>query len=279
VRPDNAPIVPVITSSSSLAFVTLRGGGLLVVDPRATPMRVRADYDRATVRGSGLTGVQAGNHIVVNSGAGFFAYRFSPEDVAATNAPNQPAPTPLIADPATNRDGHGMVATGRGRFVWISDRGMNVAEVLEVSSGRRTTVNLTGALSADPAPDLADASPGGDLLFIALRGAIPLSGGAIATGSTPGLSIVKLSESGDAGTLQAVLRVSNVDAAGTDRADVHAVRVRVKPAASAARIAVARLGRLIWGVELHAQAVPPVRVVPRAAAEVPQECEHGRAAH
>ena len=41
VRPDNAPICPVISDDGDLAFVTLRGGGMLVVDPRATPMRDR----------------------------------------------------------------------------------------------------------------------------------------------------------------------------------------------------------------------------------------------
>ena len=36
-RPDNAPLCPVVDSTSSLSFVTLRGGGLFVVNPRTTP--------------------------------------------------------------------------------------------------------------------------------------------------------------------------------------------------------------------------------------------------
>jgi len=227
-RPDNAPIVPAITSSSALAFVTLRGGGLLVVDPKATPMRIRAEYDKATIKGSGLMGMQIGNEVVTNGGAGFFAYRISPGAVAATNAVNTPAPTSLIADVATTRDGHGMTATTDGRFVWITDRGTNVAEVFEVSSGSRTTVSFASSLSSDPAPDLADISPAGDLLFVALRGPIPLSGGAIATGSTPGLGIMKVAGSGNTGALEAILRISNLDGT-TERADAHAIRVRLKP--------------------------------------------------
>lgn len=283
-RPDNAPIVPAITSTSRHAFVTLRGGGLFVVDAKATPMRIQAEYDKATIRGSGLMGMQIGSHIVLNSGAGFFAYRLSPGDVAATNPPNQPTATSLIADAATTRDGHGMTASVDGRFVWITDRGTHVAEVFEVSSGRRTTVSFVGSLSAKPAPDLADVSPAGDLLFVALRGPNPLSGGAIAAGSTPGLGIMKLSASGETGALQAVLRVSNLDGT-TERADAHGIRVRLKPTASAGRIALTRLARFVRPRALYAQPAPVSaphathRVTPNGdtAAAKPQECNHGYA--
>ncbi len=48
-RPDNAPICPVIDATSRLTFVTLRGGGLFVVNSMATPMSIVAEYDSATV--------------------------------------------------------------------------------------------------------------------------------------------------------------------------------------------------------------------------------------
>jgi hypothetical protein len=47
-RPDNAPILVVPDATSALAFVTLRGGGLFVVDPTTTPMEILAEYDRTT---------------------------------------------------------------------------------------------------------------------------------------------------------------------------------------------------------------------------------------
>ena len=37
VRPDTAPICPIIDASGRLGFITLRGGGLFVVDPTQTP--------------------------------------------------------------------------------------------------------------------------------------------------------------------------------------------------------------------------------------------------
>jgi hypothetical protein len=49
------------------------------------------------------------------------------------------------------------------------------------------TVNLAGEISNDPAPDLVDAAPNGNRLFVALRGPVPLSGDPHnAQGTTPG---------------------------------------------------------------------------------------------
>jgi hypothetical protein len=50
----------------------------------------------------------------------------------------------------------------------------------------------------------------------------------IATGTTPGLGIIAVQRSGSSGELKAILRISNVDDQGVDRADAHAVRVRAK---------------------------------------------------
>jgi hypothetical protein len=46
----------IIDASSRYAFVTLRGGGLFVVDARATPMAIVGEYDQHTVRGNGCGG-------------------------------------------------------------------------------------------------------------------------------------------------------------------------------------------------------------------------------
>ena len=50
-HPDNAPICPVLNGGK--AYVTVRGGGLYIVDYRATPMRVIKDYPRTTVAPAG----------------------------------------------------------------------------------------------------------------------------------------------------------------------------------------------------------------------------------
>lgn len=57
-RPDNAPICPIIDSTSRLSFVTLRGGGLFVVDSKATPMQIVGEYDASTIAGNGCLGAE-----------------------------------------------------------------------------------------------------------------------------------------------------------------------------------------------------------------------------
>ena len=78
------------------------------------------------------------------------------------------------------------------------DRHADVAEVLRVSDGAHIrTIALNGAFTDNAAPDLADASPTGTLAFVALRGPTPLSGDPHnATGSTPGLGILQVTEAG-----------------------------------------------------------------------------------
>jgi hypothetical protein len=74
-----------------------------------------------------------------------------------------------------------------------------------------------------------DASPFGTRLFVAFRGSLPLSGDPhIATGNSPGMGIILIDRDGESGRLAAILRISNRDDAGVERADAHALRVRLK---------------------------------------------------
>lgn len=70
IRPDNAPICPIIEATSRYVFVTLRGGGLFVVDATQTPMQIVAEYDIDTVHPNGCLGAQVGDKMYVDSGGG-----------------------------------------------------------------------------------------------------------------------------------------------------------------------------------------------------------------
>jgi hypothetical protein len=63
------PLCPVIDSTDRLTFVTLRGGGLLVVDRTTTPMAILVEYDRATVHPNGCGGAEAAGKIYIRASA------------------------------------------------------------------------------------------------------------------------------------------------------------------------------------------------------------------
>lgn len=237
VRPDNAPICPIIDSTSSMGFVTLRGGGLFVVNPLTIPMSIVAEYDNATVHGNGCGGLEAGSGMFINSGGGtaaniseFDLYRFPLAGYSPLLPPNTPAPVVVFSDDAGDRDAHGIVGTRHSRYLWVFDRVGNVAEVFDVITlARVSTVDLLGAGSSDPSPDLGDMSPSGNRIFISLRGPTPLTGDPhSSTGDSPGIGVVQLERGGVTGLLKAIVPITNVDAGGVERADPHGIRVRRK---------------------------------------------------
>jgi len=244
-RPINWPICPIVDSSSRYGFVTLRGGGLFVVDAKATPMKIVGEYDRTAVKGNGCGGIEVSGHMYINSGGspvnvsstnphhpalyGFDVYRFPLKGYSAANRANTPAPRLLFSKTGVS-DSHGIAAAKRERYLWVMDRHADVAEIIEVKSGRRVnTVNLAGRVSDNPAPDLVDAAPGGDRLFVALRGPVPLSGDPHnATGSTPGLGIIRVTGEGRRGKLLAVIPMTNPNQQAGQSPDAHGLRVRLR---------------------------------------------------
>jgi DNA-binding beta-propeller fold protein YncE len=246
-RPDNAPICPIVASSGAHAFVTLRGGGLLVVDPRTTPMSIVGEYDAATVHGNGCGGVQAGESMFLDSGGGtagnrseFDVYRFPSAGYSAANPPNIPVPLIVFSDDYTSptgdchgdpscRDAHGMALSKQSRTLWVADRHRNLFEVFDVATNARVNVkDVSFEGTVDTAPDLVDLAPG-NRLVVSLRGPNPLSGDPhVATGSTPGMLVLALRDRGRDARIAGIARISNLDASGVERADAHGIRVRRK---------------------------------------------------
>jgi hypothetical protein len=236
IRPDNAPICAFVASDNGPAFVTLRGGGLFVVDHAATPMAIVGEYDQSVIGPNGCGVVQARGRVFLNAGGGtashlheFSVYRLPMTGYSALNPPNTPA-AELLFHAAGERDAHGPVATKDERFVWVFDRAANVAEVFEAESGSWiNTVALPSDDSADPTPDLAAISPAGNRIFVSLRGPNPLSGDPHAsTGSTPGLGVLQVEQGGRHGRVKAIARITNPDAEGVERADAHGIALRRK---------------------------------------------------
>ncbi len=236
-RPDNAPICPFTASPGVPAFVTLRGGGMLLVDPYTTPISIVAEYDRSQVAGNGCGLIEARGWVYFNAGGGtannldqFSVYRLPRSGFSPLNPPNTPVVQLLYTDEAHDRDAHGVATSKNERYVWMYDRAANVAEVFDGHSGARiSTVSIAHPASSDPSPDLVALSPNGKLHFVSLRGPKPLSGDPhSSTGAVPGLGIVRLTRGGQSGRLEKIIPITNLDAGGIERADAHGIRIRLK---------------------------------------------------
>lgn len=262
VRPTNNVVCPIIDHTSTLTFVTLSGGGMLVADTSAggAPPAIVAEYDVSTVGPNGCGGMQASTQaagrIYINSGAGAGntdssdLYSF-PADASlySSNSPNTPAPILVYsfrgAPPAN--DSHGItLVTKKDRYLWVSDRATN--EVVVVKTAADTLSNLfslVGEHSADPAPDLMAVSPKGKYVFIALRGPCPLTANVAtvnnAVGATPGVMVVKAKEGGKGGEVLGIASITKPSPAAfncasrtdddgapfiTEQADPHGIAVR-----------------------------------------------------
>ena len=261
IRPDNAPICPIIESTGVLNFVTLRGGGLFVIDAKSTPMRIVAEYDKSTVHPNGCLGAQVGNKMYVDSGGGtaanlyeadLYAFPLGPGQYSQLNGVNTPLPKVVFSEDVEGADAHGAALTKHNSYLWVADRGRNVIWVVDTAtdaivnrinlapwlnlSGKAPVVPTAemlqkaghcGHFSPDPTPDLMVLSPEGTHMFLSFRGPNPLSGDPhVSTGATPGVGVLKITAGGRDGVFEAIAPMSNKDANGVERADAHAIWMR-----------------------------------------------------
>ncbi len=142
-RPDNAPICPIIESTGVLNFVTLRGGGLFVIDAKATPMRIVAEYDKSTIHPNGCLGAQVGNKMYVDSGGGtaaniyeadLYAFPLGPGVYSEFNGVNTPLPKVVFSEDVEGADAHGAALTKHGAYLWVADRGRNIIWVVDTAT-------------------------------------------------------------------------------------------------------------------------------------------------
>src|SRR5687768_4203038 len=230
-HPDNAPICPVMfVDGGRKAYVTMRGGGLYIVDTAATPMRVIAEYGKSDVAPAGCGGVVLGNKVYINSGSATSSdlYVF---DTRTDRLTKHISLTPW------GTDGHGMVLTGGGRYLWFANRG-NGDNIVVIDTARDEVVGVFPGVGA--APDLIDVSPGplarprcepattvmclapgGSRAFVSMRPPNNLTGGPTAAGERAGVSVLNITEGGRNATRAFFFPV------GGDQTDTHALAVRL----------------------------------------------------
>jgi len=229
-RPDTSPICPITESSSQYAFVTLRGGGLIVVDVTTNPMKVVATLDNNQIHPAGCGGIQAGSTVYINSGGGWPIAPLS-YDVYALNTSN--LPNSISAKLISQRDdkfadSHGMASVER--YVWSADRAGNNIEIIDTLSHLSVgSIDLTNEQNRDPAPDLMDVAPDGQYVFVGLRGPAPLTGNDKtannAKGTIPGVGVIQVDGGGKTGHYKGQAAITNMKD-GKETADTHGIAVR-----------------------------------------------------
>ncbi len=229
-RPDTSPICPITESSSHYAFVTLRGGGLLVFDVTTTPMKVVATLDNNQIHPAGCGGVQVGETMYINSGGGWPIAPLS-YDVYALDLST--LPKSVSAKLVSQRDdkfadSHGMV--GVGRYVWSADRAGNNVEIIDTLSNLSVgSIELVTDFNKDPAPDLLDSAPDGQYIFVGLRGPNPLTGNDKvvhnAKGTIPGVGVIHVDADGKVGHYKGQAVITNMKDE-KETADTHGIAVR-----------------------------------------------------
>jgi hypothetical protein len=229
-RPDTSPICPITDSSSRYAFITLRGGGLIVVDVTETPLKVVATLNNNQIHPAGCGGIEIGGTMYINSGGGWPVAPLS-YDVYALDMSK--LPQSISAKLVSQRDdrfadSHGMA--GVGRFVWNADRAGNNIEIIDSLSNLSVgAVNLETAANPDPAPDLMDVAPDGQHVFVGLRGPNPLTGNDKdvhnAKGTIPGVGVVHVEAGGKVGHYKGQAALTNMKE-GKETADIHGIAVK-----------------------------------------------------
>jgi len=229
-RPDNSPICPITDSTSTYGLVTLRGGGLIVVDVTATPMKVLATLDNNQVHPAGCGGIEAGGTMYINSGGGWPIAPLSYDIYALdmTNLPKAVSAKLLSQRDTQFADSHGMAAVGR--YVWSADRAGNNIEIIDTLSNLSVgSVDLVTSANNDPAPDLMDIAPDGQYVFVGLRSATPLTGNDKnvnnAKGTIPGVGVIHVDAGGKIGHYKGQASISNMKD-GKETADTHGIAVR-----------------------------------------------------
>ena len=196
------PICHEFTSDSKFAYITLAGGGLLVIDVGSAdgtiPMTVVKVYDKATVPGIGC-GVSRlpFNKIMTNGESGAkggddFLYTFD-----ASKAAEGVFPDPVQIE-LPGEDTHGAVTCTDQKGDLFAITSMRVSNDVNFVDLQTNTVVATQSMSAsfspDPKPDVAHIV--GNKMFIALRGAKPLSaiGSLESADRTPGVAVLTISD-------------------------------------------------------------------------------------
>ncbi|NJP38358.1 YncE family protein [Alkalicoccus luteus] len=208
--PDHRPICLDFNADGSKAYVTIGGGGLVVVDTEELEVIEQFDKNDVHPHGCGTLLSPDGSEMYANSGSvddGYF-YVFDTETDEMIHK----------AD-AGGLDTHGKNFTTDGKYLYTVHR---VSDSLTVIDTETKEIVAEQEFVGD-APDLAVTSPDNKYFYVTLRGPEPATGTHDMAGDSPGISVI------DVETLEIA---HTIDFTGIDGTDPHGIDIRVIDAGS-----------------------------------------------
>ena len=175
-------------------------------------MKVVKSYTKDEIAPAGCGGIATGGKVYINSGTATSGHVY-----VFDSAHNLKKSLNLTS---YGTDAHGMVLTGGGKYLWIGNRA-NGDNIVVIDTSRDEVAGIISPVGS--APDIMDISPDGSFVYVALRPANPLTGGAPARGEKPGIQVIEVTEGGAKGAQKLFIPIG--DQSPQSPNDVHAVAV------------------------------------------------------
>lgn len=204
--PNGSAICPAYTDDDEAIYVTLGGGGLVVVDAKTFEIIRSYGKDQVAPNGCGLGLSRDGSRMYANSGTttsgSLYMFDTSTHELLRTA-------------PSGGKDPHGVRVLPQDGSLLTLNRLSDTATVHDPDS-----LALTKTVSVGDAPDLAALSVDGHKAYITLRGPNPATGTHDLRGTTPGIQIIDL---------HAMRVTKKVELDASASSDPHGIAVRPSP--------------------------------------------------